>query len=126
MSKANIQSTEQGQISILFWLDSDGFVTISRKLSLEARGRAGGNFTFRSVVDALFDLEGGDVAYEFQEIVTTMVDCVNALGREEAADYFAAADNDTVMHLRKMGLCSGVGEMEARGFFDVHRYKKRA
>ena len=112
--------TAVNQISLLFWLDNDGFVTVSGRLSREALARSGGNFDHKSVMDALFDLEGGDIAYEYEVLAIRMVDQINALSREQAREVYANLDFDTVLHLRPLGLCASVGEMEAKGLCDPH------
>jgi len=118
MIKANNEIDPVTQLSILFWLDHDGNLTLSRRLSLEARSRAGGNFDHRSVMDVLIELEGGDIAAAYQLAAVSMVDTINASSREDAEKFYSDVDMDTVLHLRPLGLCGGASEMEARGLFD--------
>lgn len=118
MLKANLQQEPIPQVSLLFWLDHDGYVTVSGRLSKEASGRAGGNFDHRSVMDVIYELEGGDAAYAYEVAAIAMIDSVHAMSREDAEAFYQAADKDTLLHLRSLGLCGGVGEKESRGLFD--------
>ena len=107
-----------------YHIDSEGFLTIRWRLSRDARFVAGGNYDFRSVIDVVFDRFGGDAANEVREAAEEMVDTVKALSRADAEAFFATADIDTLMHLRSLGLPSGVGEMAVRGLFDIRRRRK--
>ncbi len=113
------------QLSSLFWLDEDGFVTISQRLSLAARDRTSGNFDHQSVMDVLYDLEGGDIAYEYEIAATEMVDTINALSRADAEEAYNKLDADTILHLYPLGLSPSVDAMEVRGLFSLRPPKWR-
>lgn len=111
-------SSNQPQISSLFSLNSDGFVTISGHLCLEARARAGGLCEHKSIVRVLLDREGPASAKAYTEAAIRTVETVNAMSEDLARAYYELADEDTILHLQPLGLYGGFWVMAMMGLFD--------